>query len=84
LFLVQGVVGILLAAFLLLSRRLLVVLMSAVFMIVTIGGLLFSTYFALFGFTETLAAPYAGLSLAVESSGSLLLGVVGVVLVRGG
>jgi hypothetical protein len=84
LFLFQGIFGMLLAAILLLSRRLLVVVMAIVFLIATIGGLLFSVYFGLFGFTETLSAPYAGLSLGVESSGSLLLGVVGVMLVRGG
>jgi hypothetical protein len=84
LFLVQGISGILLAALLLFSRRLLVVAMAIGFMIATIGGLLFSTYFGLFGFMETLAAPYAGLSLAVESSGALLLAIVGTVLVGGG
>jgi hypothetical protein len=83
LFLVQGIAGIFLAALLLFSRRLLVVLMAIVFLIATIGGLLFSVYFGVFGFTETLSAPYAGLSLGVESFGSLLLGVVGFMLVRG-
>jgi hypothetical protein len=83
LFLVQGIAGIFLAALLLFSRRLLVVLMAIVFLIATIGGLLFSVYFGFFGFTETLSAPYAGLSLGVESAGSLLLGVVGSMLVRG-
>jgi hypothetical protein len=84
LFLVQAIAGILLAALLLFSRRLLVVVMAIGFMIATMGGLLFSTYFGLFGFKESLAAPYAGLSLGVESSGALLLAVVGIVLVRGG
>jgi hypothetical protein len=82
LFLVQGVAGILLAALLLFSRRLFVVVMAIGFMIATIGGLLFSTYFGLFGFKETLAAPYAGLSLGIETSGALLLAAVGIVLVR--
>jgi hypothetical protein len=83
LFLVQGIAGFVLASFLLLSRRLLAVVMACGFMIATIGGLLFSVYFGLFGFKETLAAPYAGLSLGVEGSGSLLLAVVGIVLVIG-
>jgi hypothetical protein len=83
LFLVQGVAGILLAGLLVFSRRLLVVVMAIGFMIATIGGLLFSTYFGLFGFMETLAAPYAGLSLAVEISGALLFAVLGILVVRG-
>lgn len=83
LFLVQGAAGILLAGLLVFSRRLLVVVMAIGFMVATIGGLLFSTYFGLFGFMETLAAPYAGLSLEVESSGALLLAVLGILLVRG-
>ena len=83
LFLVQGIVGALLAVLLVLSRRLLIVVIAAGFMIATIGGLLLSIYFGLFGFMDTLAAPYAGLSLGVESAGAVLLAVVGVVLVRG-
>jgi hypothetical protein len=83
LFLIQGIAGALLAALLLLSRRLLIVVMAAGFMIATIGGLLLSIYFGLFGFMDTLAAPYAGLSLGVESAGAVLLAALGVVLVRG-
>jgi hypothetical protein len=83
LFLLQGLAGALLAVLLLLSRRLLLVITAAGFMVATIGGLLLSVYFGLFGFKETLAAPYAGLSLAVESAGAVVLAVVGVVLLRG-
>ena len=83
LFLVQGIAGALLAVLLLLSRRLLIVVMAAGFMIATIGGLLLSINVGLFGFMDTLAAPYAGLSLGVEVAGAVLLAVVGVVLVRG-
>jgi hypothetical protein len=83
LFLIQGIAGFLFASVLLLSRRLLVVVMAGGFMLATIGGLLFSVYFGLFGFKDTLAAPYAGLSLAVEGSGALLLAVVGVLLASG-
>lgn len=84
LFLVQGIAGLLLTALLLFYRRLLVVVLATGFMIATIGGLLFSVYFGLFGFMESLAAPYAGLSLVVEGSGALLLAAVAIVLVRGG
>ena len=83
LFLIQGLAGALLAVLLLLSRRLLIVVTAAGFMIATIGGLLLSTNFGLFGFMDTLAAPYAGLSLGVESAGAVVLAIVGAVLVRG-
>ncbi len=82
LFLLQGISGLVLAA-ILLSRRLLVVATAAGFMIATIGGLLLSVYLRLCGFMETLAAPYAGDSLGVESSGAVVLAVAGIVLVRG-
>jgi hypothetical protein len=83
LFLIQGLAGALLAVLLLLSRRLLLVVTAAGFMIATIGGLLLSVIFGLFDFRETLAAPYAGLSLGVESAGAVVLAIVGIVLVRG-
>jgi hypothetical protein len=83
LFLLQGAAGLLLAALLLLMRRLLVVVIATGFMIATIGGLLLSVYFGLFGFREALSAPYAGLSLVVEGTGALVLAIVGIVLVSG-
>ena len=83
LFLVQGIAGALLAVLLVLLRRLLLVVMATGFMIATIGGLLLSINVGLFGFMDTLAAPYAGLSLGVEVAGAVLLAVVGVALVRG-
>src|SRR5580704_5586916 len=55
LFLLQGAAGLLLAALLLLMRRLLVVVIATGFMIATIGGLLLSVYFGLFGFREALS-----------------------------
>lgn len=83
LFLLQGIAGVLLALVLLLWRRLLVVVAGAGFMVATIGGLLVSVNFGLFGFMDTLAAPYAGLSLVLESAGAAVLAGVGVVLLRG-
>jgi len=83
LFLIQGISGALVAALLVASRRLFLVVMAAGFMLATIGGLLLSIYFGLFGFMDTLAAPYAGLSLWIESSGAVLLAVIGVALVHG-
>jgi hypothetical protein len=83
LFLMQAIAGILLAGLLLLSRRLLVVAAAAGFMIATIGGLLLSVSVGLFGFMDSLAAPYAGLSLGVESAGAVVLAAIGTVLVHG-
>jgi hypothetical protein len=83
LFLIQGLAGATLAVLLLLSRRLLIVVTATCFMIATISGLLLSVYFGLFGFMETLAAPYAGLSLGIEGAAAGVLMVVGIVLARG-
>jgi hypothetical protein len=83
LFLFQGVVGAVLAVALVAWRRLVTVVAAAGFMIATIGGLLLSVYVGLFGFTDTLAAPFAGVSLAVESAGAVVLGAVGIALVLG-
>src|SRR6202042_300906 len=83
LFLLQGIAGVLLAVVLLLWRRLLVVVAGAGFMVATIGGLLVSVKFGLFGFMDTFAAPYAGLSVVLESAGAVVLGVVSTVLVLG-
>lgn len=83
LFLIQGVAGVLLAVLLLSWRRLLIVVTAAGFLIGTTGGLLLSTSFGLFGFKDTLAAPYAGLSLGVEGVGAVVLAAVATLLVRG-
>jgi hypothetical protein len=83
LFLLQGIAGVLLAVVLLLWRRLLVVVAGAGFMAATLGGLLVSVNLGLFGFMDTFAAPYAGLSAVLESAGIVVLGVVGTVLVLG-
>src|SRR6202050_50813 len=83
LFLLQGIAGILLAALLLLWRRLLVVVVGAGFLISTVGALLVSVKCGLFGFMDTFAAPYAGLSVVLESAGAVVLAVVGTALVLG-
>jgi hypothetical protein len=84
LFLFQGVVGAAIAVAVVAWRRLVTVAAAAGFMIATIGGLLLSVYVGLFGFTDTLSAPFAGLSLAVESAGAAVLGVAGIALAMGG
>jgi hypothetical protein len=83
LFLLQGIGGAFLALVLLLWRRLLVVVAGVGFMIATIGGLLISVKFGLFGFMDTFGAPYAGLSVVLESAGAIVLAGVGVVFVLG-
>jgi hypothetical protein len=83
LFLFQGIAGAVLAVVLVVWRRLLTVVAAAGFMIATIGGLLLSVYVGLFGFTDTLAAPFAGVSLGVESAGAVVLGAVAITLVLG-
>ena len=83
LFLAQGLAGAAMAVLLVVTRRLLVVVTAAGFFVATIGGFLLSTYVGLFGFMDTLAAPFAGVSLVVESAGAIILTVVGTVLVLG-
>jgi uncharacterized protein YacL len=83
LFLLQGIAGVLLAVLLLLWRRLAVVVAGAAFLVATIGGLLVSVNFGLFGFMETFRAPYATESLLLEITGAVVLGVVGTALARG-
>ena len=82
LFLFQGS-GCTSALVLLLWRRLLVVVAGGGFMVATIGGLLMTVKFGLFGFMDTLAARDAGLSLVLESAGAAVLALVCVALVRG-
>ena len=80
LFLLQGIAAVALAVLLVAWRRLGAVVTAAAFMVATIAGLLLSVYVGLFGFMDTLAAPYAGASLVVESAGAVVLGLAGTVL----
>jgi hypothetical protein len=73
LFLFQGIAGVVLAVILAASRRLLAALATVGFLVATIGGLLLSVYVGLFGFSDTLAAPWAGVSLIVEIVGAVVL-----------
>jgi hypothetical protein len=73
LFLFQGIAGVVLAVVLAASRRLLAALATAGFLVATIGGFLLSVYVGLFGFSDTLAAPWAGVSLVVEIIGTVVL-----------
>lgn len=82
LFLLQGVVGVVLALAVAISRHLLVTLAAAVFALGTIGGLLVSIEVGLFGFKDSFSAPYAGASLAVEAAGFAVLASSTVIGVR--
>jgi hypothetical protein len=44
----------------------------------TVGALLLSVWVGLFGYRERFAAPYVGMSLAVEISGVVILGLAAV------
>jgi hypothetical protein len=83
LFLAQGLAGVAIAVLLVAWRRMLIVVAAAGFMVTTVGGFLLSIYVGLFGFMDTLAAPFAGVSLVVEGAGAGVLTVVGTVLVLG-
>ncbi|HTU73275.1 MAG TPA: hypothetical protein VMG38_07125 [Trebonia sp.] len=78
LFLIASVADIILALLALALRRLIVLLAGAGSLIATAGGLLLSAHGSLFGYKESLAVPYAMLSLYVEfvGAGVLLVGVV--------
>jgi hypothetical protein len=74
LFLLQSIVGAVLAIMTGAARKFLLVLVETGFVFSTAGGLIISINWGLFGWQDTLAAPYAGLALAVEfTAGALLL-----------
>jgi hypothetical protein len=78
LFLAQGIAGILFAVVLGLFRRLGLIVAGAILMLATAGGLLLSVYIGLFGYKESLAVPYAGLSLVVEFAGAGILAIAAI------
>jgi hypothetical protein len=73
LFIGQAVAGFLLAAAVAWTRRPTLAILSALFLVATIGGLLTSAWFGLFGFRDGFDAPYAGLSIFLEGAGALVL-----------
>lgn len=73
LFLLQGLAGILTGALILALRHPLAYLGGAGYMVASLAGFLTSLWFGLFGFRDSLAAPYAGLAMATEISGGLVL-----------
>jgi hypothetical protein len=73
LFLIQGAAGIALAVLVAVFRRVALMAAGAVMMAATAAGLLLSAGTGLFGFTESLAVPYAGSSLVVEFASAAVL-----------
>jgi len=73
LFLAQGIAGIALAVAIVAFRWLALLVAGAVTGIATAVGLLLSADVGLFGYTESLAVPYAELSLAVEFTAAFVL-----------
>lgn len=73
LFLMQGVVGIAVALAVAATRRAWAALVGALFAASTIGGLVLSVEVGLFGFRDSLSAPDATLSLAVEAAALVVL-----------
>jgi hypothetical protein len=73
LFLLQGIAGIVIAVAIVAFRWLALLVIGAGTGVATAVGLLLSVNFGLFGFTESLAVPYAELSLAVEFTAAFVL-----------
>ncbi len=74
LFLLQGIVGIVVAVAVAVVRRPIVLVGGALFAAGTVGGLLLSVYVGLFGFQDSFSAPFAVQSLVVELVAFGLLG----------
>jgi hypothetical protein len=73
LFLAQAIGGFALAAIVVGLRKLLAAVAAVGYMAATVGGLLWSAHFGLFGFHDSLDAPFAKLSLFVEITGLVVL-----------
>jgi len=73
LFLVQGIASIVIAVAIVAFRWLALLVVGAVAGLATAVGLLLTVYVGLFNYTESLAVPYAQLSLAVEFTAAFVL-----------
>ncbi|HXX91535.1 MAG TPA: hypothetical protein VEI83_15050 [Acidimicrobiales bacterium] len=80
LFLLQWIAGFVLAAVVVVWHRWFVPLVGALFLASTVGGLLLSVEVGLFGFTDSLGAPYAGMSIVVEAVGFVALATAAVLM----
>lgn len=77
LFIMQVIVGIVLAVVLAVFRRVWTALVAFGFVASTIGGFLLSVNVGLFGFQDSWSAPFAGMAFAVEVSALVLLAAGG-------
>jgi hypothetical protein len=82
LFLIQAIVGCVLGPTMLLARRVIATAAGAIYMAMSIGALYLSMHGGLFGYQETLDAPYVKLSLVVEVIGLIATVVVGAMELR--
>ena len=83
LFLVQGIAGIVLAVAVALIRRVFMAVLGALFAAGTLAGLLVSAHFGIFGYRETMTAPWATTSLIVEAAAAGVLLIGGALVLRG-
>ena len=82
-FLVQAIASIVVAVAIVALRWLVLLAAGAAAGVATGVGLLLSVYVGLFGYTESLAVPYAVLSLAVEFTAAFVLVAAAVLLALG-
>ena len=80
LFLLQAIGGFALAGTLALWHRSVVAAAGILFLLGTAAGLLISTRFSLFGFKDSLGAPYAGMALVLEATGAVVLAAAAALL----
>jgi hypothetical protein len=80
LFLIQGIASIALALAVVVFRRLVLLAAGAALLAATAAGLLLSAAIGLFGYTESLAVPYAKTSLVAEFAGTAVLVAAAVIV----
>jgi hypothetical protein len=73
LFLLQGIVGILIGALVVITRRFFAVLLAAGFMVVSVAALVIDVEVGMFGFQDSWSVPYATSTLYLEIVGAVLL-----------
>jgi len=77
LFLAQGIGGLVLGPLIVALRRWYLALVGAVYMAASAGGLILSATVGFVGIHDGLGVPWASTALAVELSGFVVLGAVG-------
>jgi hypothetical protein len=83
LFLVQSVAGLLIGLLVIAVRRVWTAIVGIGFALATMAGFLISVEHGLFGFTDSWAAPFAGLAFTVEIATAAALVVAAVVSLTG-